>query len=142
MQESRPLIDHALIAAGVRLAKVLNETLAGYRPSLETPAAELGPGVYLDREAAAHVGETATVVGTVVAVFRSPGGNLYLNFGADYPRQTFTAVALAPLPGWTARLDTLAGKRVRIRGPIVSYRGRIEVELKDRDQISVEPSRH
>jgi nuclease S1 len=29
---SRPVIDHALIAGGVRLAKVLNEALAGYRP--------------------------------------------------------------------------------------------------------------
>jgi nuclease S1 len=140
VDENKAIIDHALIAAGVRLAKVLNETLAGYRPSAEPSAAALGPGVYLDREAAAHTGETATVVGTVAAVFRSPGGNVYLNFGADYPRQTFTAVALAPAPPWTARLDTLAGKRVSVRGPIVSYRGRVEIELKDQSQISVEPS--
>jgi hypothetical protein len=137
LEENKPLIDHALIAAGVRLARVLNETLAGYRPSAEASAGGLGPGVYLDREAAAHVGETATVVGTVATVFRSPGGNLYINFGADYPRQTFTAVAVAPAP----RLDTLAGKRVRVRGSIVSYRGRIEIELKDENQISVEPPR-
>jgi hypothetical protein len=140
VDENKPIIDHALIAAGVRLAKVLNETLAGYRPSAEPSAAALGPGVYLDREAAAHIGETATVVGTVAAVFRSPGGNIYLNFGANYPRQTFTAVALAPLPPWTVRLDTLAGKRVSVRGPIVSYRGRVEIELKDQSQISVEAS--
>ena len=142
LEENKPIIDRALIAAGVRLAKVLNETLAGYRPSAEPAAAELGPGVYLDREAAAHVGETATVVGTVATVFRSPGGNIYLNFGADYPRQTFTAVALAPVPAWTARLDTLTGRRVRVHGPIVSYRGRLEIELKAQEQISVEPSRH
>jgi len=142
LEENKPLIDHALIAAGVRLAKVLNEALAGYRPATVPAAVELGPGVYLDREAAAHVGETATVVGTVVTVFRSPGGNLYLNFGADYPRQTFTVVALAPAPAWTARLDTLAGKQVRVHGPIVSYRGRVEIELKDQDQISIEPPRH
>jgi len=141
LEENKPLIDHALIAAGVRLARVLNETLSDYRPSAESSAGGLGPGVYLDREAAAHVGQTATVVGTVATVFRSPGGNLYVNFGADYPRQTFTAVALAPPPPWTARLDTLAGKRVRVRGSIVSYRGRIEIELKDEHQISVEPPR-
>jgi hypothetical protein len=141
LEENKPLIDHALIAAGVRLARVLNETLAGYRPSAEASAGGLGPGVYLDREAAAHVGETATVVGTVATVFRSPGGNLYINFGADYPRQTFTAVAVAPAPPWTARLDTLADKRVRVRGSIVNYRGRIEIELKDENQISVEPPR-
>jgi len=97
--------------------------------------------VYPDREAAAHVGETATVVGTVASVFRSPGGNVYLNFGADYPRQTFTTVAPAPAPGWTAGLDTLKGKRVRVRGEIVSYRGRVEIVLRDADQITVEPGR-
>ena len=139
LEASRPVIDHALIAAGVRLAKVLNETLAGYRPT--TPAtASLGTGVYTDREALAHVGETAAVVGTVAAVFRSPGGNVYLNFGADYPRQTFTAVALAPLPGWTAGLDGLMGKRVRVRGEIVKYRGRVEIVLKEPGQIGVERS--
>ena len=33
VQANRPVIDHALIAAGVRLAKLLNVTLANYRPS-------------------------------------------------------------------------------------------------------------
>jgi len=93
--------------------------------------------VYTDREAAAHVGETATVVGTVAAVFRSPGGNLYVNFGADYPQQTFTAVALGPLESWAERLEDVTGKRVSVRGEIVDYRGRIEIVLKKADQISV-----
>ena len=31
LRENRPIIDHALIAAGVRLAKVLNDALANYR---------------------------------------------------------------------------------------------------------------
>ena len=70
VEANRPVIDHALIAAGVRLAKVLNDALARYRPSAG-PVASLRSGVYTDREAAAHVGETATVVGTVAAIFRS-----------------------------------------------------------------------
>jgi hypothetical protein len=137
VRANRPFVDHALIAAGVRLARLLNQSLAGYRSG--SPAAtSLGPGVYTDREAAAHVGETATVVGTVAAVFRSPGGNVYVNFGADYPRQTFTAVALAPLGSWAGRLDDLSGKRVRVRGEIVNYRGRVEIVLKESDQITLE----
>jgi hypothetical protein len=130
---NRPIIDHALIAAGVRLAKVLNEVLANYRPSADT--ASLGPGMYTDREAAAHVGETTTVVGTVATVYRSKSGNVYVNFGADYPRQTFTAVALAPVGHWADGLDSLAGKRIGVRGEIVSYRGRMEIVLKGSDQI-------
>jgi nuclease S1 len=138
LEANRPIIDRAIIAAGVRLARVLNEALAGYRPTAPATVS-LGPGVYTDREAIAHVGETAAVVGTVAAVFRSPGGNVYVNFGADYPRQTFTAVALAPLGSWTARLDSLTGKRVRVRGEIVKYRGRVEIVLNEPGQISVEP---
>lgn len=133
-------IDHALIAAGVRLARVLNESLAGYRslpPGPHEPA--LSRGEYADREAIAHVGETATVVGTVASVFRSKSGNVYVNFGADYPRQTFTAVALAPAPGWTRGLDSLAGRRVAVHGRIVSYQGRVEIELRDASQLGVAP---
>jgi hypothetical protein len=135
---NRPIIDHALIAAGVRLAKVLNDMFASYRPAVAvTPA--FGPGVYPDREAAAHVGETATVVGTVAAIFRSRKGNVYLNFGADYPRQIFTAVALEPA-AWANGLDTLLGKRIGVRGEIVTYQGRVEIVLRGPDQIAPPPS--
>jgi hypothetical protein len=135
---NRPLIDHALIAAGVRLAKVLNDALRDYRPGASLPPA-VRRGEYTDREAQAHEGEAAMVVGTVAAVFRSKSGNLYVNFGADYPHQTFTAVALAPLPSWTAGLDTLTGKRIGVRGEIVAYRGRVEIVLREPGQISAEP---
>ena len=41
-------------------------------------------------EAAAHVGEYATVEGVVAKVFTSKSGNTFLNIGAAYPNQTFT----------------------------------------------------
>lgn len=135
VEANRPVVDHAIIAAGVRLAKALNDALASYRPPPHALAAAPRPGVYGDREAAAHVGETAMVVGAVAAVFRSKGGNVYVNFGADYPRQTFTAVALAPVGRWAAGLDSLVGKRVGVRGEIVSFKGRVEIVLKGVEQI-------
>jgi nuclease S1 len=134
VRANRPIVDHALIAAGVRLAKVLNEALVSYRPG-SRPGVSMRPGVYADREAAQHVGETATVVGTVAAVFRSTKGNVFLNFGADYPHQTFTAVALQPAGRWIEGLDSLVGRRVGVRGTIVSYRGRVEIVLEGADQI-------
>jgi hypothetical protein len=105
-------------------------------PALTTNSLSIGPRSYTDREAAAHVGETATVVGTVAAIFRSRQGNVYLNFGADYPRQTFTAVALRPAGGWTAGLDSLLGRRVSVQGNIVTYRGRVEIVLESAEQIA------
>jgi hypothetical protein len=137
LQANQPLIDHQLIAAGVRLAKVLNQVLANYTPSADSTS--LGPGVYRDSEALAHVGETATVVGTVAGVYRSKGGNLYINFGADYPHQAFSAVALAPLGRWADGLDSLVGKRIGVRGEIVSYKGRVEIVLKRSEQIVPAP---
>jgi hypothetical protein len=129
-----PLVDRSLIAAGVRLARVLNVALATYTPARhgEPP---LGPGVYTDREAAAHVGETATVVGTLVSVRRSRGGNLFLNFGADYPHQTFSAAVIDPRGTWGRGLDSLVGKRVGVRGRIKRYKGQVEIVVQRADQL-------
>jgi hypothetical protein len=41
-------------------------------------------------EAAAHIGEYATVEGIVAKVFTSDKGNTFLNIGGKYPNQTFT----------------------------------------------------
>jgi hypothetical protein len=134
VETNLPLVDRSLIAAGVRLARVLNVALAKYAPSRDAPSL-LGPGVYTDREAAAHVGETATVVGTLVSVRRSRGGNIFLNFGADSPHQTFSGAVLHPRGTWYRGLDSLVGKRVGVRGRIDRYRGRVEIVIERADQV-------
>ena len=142
VQANRQAIDHALIAAGIRLAMVLNQALAGYRAgglALAADTVARPPGTITDREALAHVGQTVTVVGTVAEVSRSRQGTVYVNFGARYPRQTFTAVALAPAPAWTAGLDSLEGRRVEVRGKIVRYRGRVEIVLTGAEQLVAAP---
>ena len=47
VEANRPIIDHALIAGGVRLAKVLNDALANYRPApdIHRGGACAGPAV-------------------------------------------------------------------------------------------------
>jgi hypothetical protein len=142
LEANRPIVDGALIAGGVRLAKVLNEAFHSALGAADRRAvARSHVEIYTDREAAAHVGETATVVGTVVSVFRSKGGNVYVNFGADYPRQTFTAVVLRPAGRWTEGLDSLLGRLVGVRGTIETYRGRVEIVLRSSDQIVQAPAR-
>ncbi|HYC30656.1 MAG TPA: S1/P1 nuclease [Gemmatimonadales bacterium] len=127
--------DLALIKAGVRLAAVLNRALASYQPS-PLPVAGLPAGTYSDAEAIAHVGETATVVGTVVSVRTSRAGNTFLNFGRDYPRQTFAVALLRPHPD-VGKLVALQGKRVRVHGLIRSYKGQAEIVIEDPAQIVV-----
>jgi hypothetical protein len=41
-------------------------------------------------EAAQHIGQHATVEGSVIAVYTSKSGNTFINFGGVYPNQTFT----------------------------------------------------
>lgn len=135
---SLPLVDRALVHAGIRLARVLNEALGEYVPDRRIQPA-LGPGIYWDREAAAHVGETATVVGTVASVHRSRAGNVYLNFGADYPHQTFSGAVLRPRGPWTRGLDSLAGKRLGVRGRISVYKGQVQIVIERADQIVQAP---
>ncbi len=139
VDENLPLVDLALIKAGVRLAKVLNDALAHYQPApitVSTPR----PQVYTDREAAAHVGETAMVVGTVASVHRSKSGNIHLNFGADFPHQTFSGAILSPRDPAFNQLDTLAGKQVGVRGMIKNYKGQPEIVIESMDQISSPPA--
>jgi len=139
VDENLPLVDLALIKAGVRLAKALNDALTHYQPA-PLATSPLGSQVYTDREAAAHVGETAMVVGTVVSVHRSKAGNIYLNFGADYPHQTFSGAILNPRAPAFNQLDTLAGKRVGVRGMIKNYKGQAEILIESMDQISSPPA--
>jgi hypothetical protein len=132
-----PVVDLALIKAGVRLAKVLKDALTQYQPGSAAPA--LGAGRYSDREAAAHVGEEAMVVGTVVSVHRTASGNTYLNFGADYPHQTFSGAILNPTDPALRDLDRLRGKRVGVKGVIKLYKGQAEIVITGMGQIVVEP---
>jgi hypothetical protein len=103
--------------------------------SLEAQTATVIP----DTEAAQHVGQQATVEGTVVAVFTSKNGNTFLNFGGRYPNQTFTGwiskeFALAADPS----LASLQGKTVKITGTINLYHGKPEIKIMSVGQLSSE----
>jgi hypothetical protein len=86
------------------------------------------------RDAAAHVGVTATVEGRV-AVDRMPSGEIYLDIdGSDQN---------APVSGYISRwnaikfpdVDGLNGKTVDITGAIATFRKRPEIFVSDPSQI-------
>jgi hypothetical protein len=90
-----------------------------------------------DTEAAQHVGQHATVEGTVVKVFTSKSGNTFLNFGGAYPNQTFTGWIPKDSPFATdASLSALEGKKVRITGTIDLYKGKPEIKVLSSNQIT------
>lgn len=90
-----------------------------------------------DNEAGEHVGQRVFVEGTVAAVFTSRSGNTFLNFGATYPNQDFSAVIFAENSGSFHDIQQLQGKRVEVSGVVRVYRGKPEIILRSTQQLHV-----
>jgi hypothetical protein len=92
-----------------------------------------------DTEAAQHIGQAATVEGTISKVFKSRNGNTFLNFGGDYPNVTFVVWIPQDAPeAADPNLANLEGKKVKILGTIQLYRGKPEIKVSAKEQIVVE----
>jgi DNA/RNA endonuclease YhcR with UshA esterase domain len=95
--------------------------------------------VISDSEAAQHVGQAASVEGTITKVFTSRNGNTFLNFGGDYPNVTFVVWIPQDAPeAADPNLANLEGKKVKIIGTIQLYRGKPEIKVSAKEQIVVE----
>jgi hypothetical protein len=75
----------------------------------------------------------------VVAVSSSAKGNTFINFGGKYPHQIFTG--WIPKDSELAGGSTLAGlegKKIKITGTIELYRGKPEIKIMSKDQLTLE----
>jgi hypothetical protein len=96
------------------------------------------PTTLTDTEAAQHVGTYAEVSGVVADVHETAdprGGTTFLDFGATYPSESFTAVIFASDRQRFGNLEGLVGRMVQITGRIERYRGRTEIVLRSPDQM-------
>jgi micrococcal nuclease len=92
-------------------------------------------------EAKNHIGEKATVCGSVVSTHyaaRSKGNPTFLNLDEPYPKQIFTIVI------WGSDRDKFGDpetkyrdKQVCVTGKIVSYRGAAEIAANEPSQIEI-----
>jgi len=90
-------------------------------------------------EAPQHVGENVTVEGIVSAVSTSKKGNTFINFGGVYPNQTFTGwIPAGTLLASDPSIQFLQGKRIKITGLIELYRGKPEIRILSKGQITEE----
>jgi hypothetical protein len=95
--------------------------------------------VVSDAQAAEHIGQDVTVEGVVSAVSTSRKGNAFINFGGVYPNQTFTGWIPAGTPLATdGSISTLQGKKIKITGRIELYRGKPEIRVLSKSQITEE----
>ena len=89
-------------------------------------------------EAIQHVGQEVEVEGSVVRVTTSPLGTTFINFGADYPNQTFAGfIAAGSTVAADQRLTMIQGKKISITGTIRLRDGKPEIDIVSAEQIKV-----
>lgn len=88
-------------------------------------------------EAANHIGETVTVEGVASEVFTDRrSGVTFIDLGGRYPNNTFTGVVFRNSAGSFPNVHQLEGRTVGITGRIRLYKGRPEIILRSRSQLS------
>ena len=94
------------------------------------------PIVINDSEAIHYVGKEAEVRGRVVSVTTSPLGTTFVNFGGEYPNQTFAGyIAAGSIMTTDQRLTMIQGKTIGITGAIRLRDGKPEIEILSAGQI-------
>lgn len=83
-----------------------------------------------------YISQTDTVVGKVFQV-HSTDKALYINIGAKYPDNPFTAVIFAKDKDKFGGVQSYNGKTVEIIGVIIEYNGKPEIVMSEVKQIVV-----
>ena len=88
-----------------------------------------------------YEGKWITVCGEVKGIYHNETGKgspTNLNFGAEYPNQTFVALIWGDdLTKFNFDMKTLKGKKVCVNGLITMYKGKPEIEIKSESQLVV-----
>ena len=91
--------------------------------------------VIKDSEAIRYVGRYVEVRGLVVSVTTSPLGTAFINFGREYPDQTFAGFVAVDSKMTTDQLTTLQGKVIGIIGTVELHEGKPEIKVTSMHQI-------
>jgi hypothetical protein len=113
----------------------LQSFFTGAHAAKESTASLVSLPVYTAREAARHVGETATIIDKVDGVHQSGKGNIFLNIGGTYPNQAFTASIAARSASKFRNPQQYQGRIVAVSGKITLYRGKPEIIVTALSQI-------
>jgi hypothetical protein len=99
------------------------------------PVASSPPPCEDIRNAGPLVGKSGCVAGLVLRVYSARTGNTFLDFCQDYRTCPFTSVIFASDKSKFGDLESLQGKRVEIRGDVVTYQGHAEIIIHDPQQV-------
>ena len=92
--------------------------------------------VIKDSEAICCVGRYVEVRGLVVSVTTSPLGTAFINFGREYPNQTFAGFIGSDSKMKTDQITALQGKTIGIIGTIELHEGKPEIKVTSMSQIT------
>ncbi len=117
---------------------ILKKLLNAYRGNSAAAgaAAPVSIGTIEYTEAKKHIGEYASVRGTLVEAYTSKTGTVFLDFCENYKTCPFTAVIFADDAKQFGDLSRYNGTVITLTGKIVSYEGRAEIVLSSPSQIS------
>jgi DNA/RNA endonuclease YhcR with UshA esterase domain len=88
-------------------------------------------------QAAAHVGETVTVVGVLTNVHKTGGKNVLWDIGAKYPDNPMTVYVSKHDTDTIPDVTPLIGKTLAITGLIKLYQNKPEIAVTDVKQVAV-----
>jgi len=99
-------------------------------------AAPVSIGTIDYTEASAHIGDYASVRGTLVDAYTSASGTVFLDFCKSYKTCPFSGVIFADDVKKFGDLSRYAGTAVTLTGKISSYQDKAEIILSDPSQLS------
>jgi len=117
---------------------VLTKLLDAYRGTNAAAgaAAPVSIGTIDYTDAPAHVGDYASVKGTLVDAYTSSSGTVFLDFCKSYKSCPFSGVIFADDAKKFGDLSKYNGSVITLTGKISSYQGTAEIILSDPSQLS------
>lgn len=127
--------DPALRQAYENILKKLLDAYKG-NTAAANAAAPVSIGTIPYTDAPAHVGDLASVRGTLVKAYTSASGTVFLDFCKNYKTCPFSGVIFADDAKQFGDLSRYNGQTVTLTGKISSYQGKAEIVLSDPGQLS------
>lgn len=103
-------------------------------PTISAPTQAPGAQSFSSSEAGAHIGETATVCGTLVEI-KQLDSVTFLNFDAKYPNNLFTAAVADQYANQFLGINKSVGSKICVNGKIRTYGRKCGIELQYKSQL-------
>ncbi len=100
-------------------------------------ASSVSAGPIRPTDASHYVGKKVTVTGKVSQVHTDKrSGVTFINMGGRYPANVFTGVIFRDYIGQFPQVHSLEGRAVSITGTVMLYKGKPEIILRDKAQLT------